>query len=48
MNDVLPAVTSGTALTQADQAAIHDYALAEKSAATRRAYRSDFAAFTAW
>ena len=35
-------------LTDADQAAIHDYALAEKSAATRRAYRSDFAAFTAW
>ncbi|MGI4807390.1 MAG: site-specific integrase [Janthinobacterium lividum] len=48
MNNVLPAVTPGTALTQADQAAIHDYALAEKSAATRRAYRSDFAAFTAW
>ena len=40
---------SGIALlTAADQAAIHDYALAEKSAATRRAYRSDFAAFTAW
>ena len=48
MNDVLPVVTSGTALTQADQVAIQDYALAEKSAATRRAYRSDFAAFTAW
>jgi len=35
--------------TAADQAAVHDYALAEKSSpATRRAYRSDFAAFTAW
>lgn len=44
-------VTSETGvslLTAADQAAIHDYALAEKSAATRRAYRSDFAAFTVW
>jgi len=35
-------------LTAADQAAIHDYALAEKSAATRRAYRSDFAIFNTW
>ena len=40
---------SGIALlTAADQAAIHNYALAEKSAATRRAYRSDFTAFTTW
>lgn len=28
--------------------AAHDYAVAEKSEATRRAYRSDYAAFTAW
>jgi len=35
-------------LTAADQVAIHDYALAEKSPATRRAYRADFAIFTAW
>jgi len=42
------ATLGAVTLTIADQAAIHDYALAEKSAATRRAYRSDFAAFTAW
>ena len=42
------AQTGVAVLTAADQAAIHDYALAEKSAATRRAYRSDFTAFTAW
>jgi len=53
MPDSLPALSispeTGIALlTAADQAAIHDYALAEKSAATRRAYRSDFAIFTAW
>ena len=51
-DSTLPTRTSpeiGVALlTAADQAAIHDYALAEKSAATRRAYRSDFAAFTTW
>jgi len=35
-------------LTDADQATIHDYALAEKSAATRCAYRLDFAVFTTW
>ena len=51
-DSTLPTTTSpetGVALlTAADQAAIHDYALAEKSPATRRAYRSDFAAFAAW
>ena len=43
-------VASGSVviLEAGDAAAIHDYALAEKSPATRRAYRSDFAAFTAW
>ena len=30
------------------EAAVHGFALAEKSAATRRAYRSDFGIFTAW
>jgi len=44
----IDAETGVAVLTAADQAAIHDYALAEKSIATRRAYRSDFAAFTAW
>ena len=44
----IDARTGVVLLTDADQAAIHDYALAEKSIATRRAYRSDFAAFTAW
>ena len=44
----IDAKTGIVLLTVADQAAIHDYALAEKSAATRRAYRSDFAVFTAW
>jgi len=44
----IDAETGVALLTAADQAAIHDYALAEKSAATRRAYRSDFAAFTTW
>jgi site-specific recombinase XerD len=33
---------------QAETDAAHDFALAEKSAATRRAYRSDFATFTNW
>ncbi|MGI4793468.1 MAG: tyrosine-type recombinase/integrase [Janthinobacterium lividum] len=51
-DNTLPATidpqTGVALLTVADQAAIHDYALAEKSPATRRAYRSDFAAFTAW
>ena len=42
----IAAETGVTILTTADQAAIRDYALAEKSAAPRRAYRSDFAAFT--
>ena len=36
------------ATIQAEIDAAHDFALAEKSTATRRAYRSDFAAFTAW
>jgi site-specific recombinase XerD len=48
----LPATTSAStqaiALRPADEAAVQSFALAEKSAATRRAYRSDFAVFSAW
>ena len=36
------------ALTATDAAAVHGFALAEKSTATRRAYRSDFGIFSAW
>jgi site-specific recombinase XerD len=36
------------ATIQAETDAARDFALAEKSAATRRAYSSDFAVFTAW
>src|SRR5271157_1161899 len=49
--ETLPAtLESGAepATIQAEVDAAHDFALAEKSAATRRAYRSDFAAFTVW
>src|SRR5271170_731972 len=49
--DALPAtIEAGAepATIQAEVDAAHDFALAEKCAATRRAYRSDFAAFTAW
>lgn len=44
----IDAETGVAVLTPADRAAVHGYALAEKSSATRRAYRSDFAAFAAW
>lgn len=37
-----------TALTVIEVASVHGYALAEKSEATRRAYRADFDLFTAW
>jgi hypothetical protein len=40
--------TNAVTLTLDDEAAVHGFALAEKSAATRRAYRSDFAVFRAW
>lgn len=45
-----PIAASATAVTlaAADEAAVHGFALAEKSAATRRAYRSDFGIFSAW
>ena len=44
----IAALTTAVALTAADEAAVHGFALAEKSAATRRAYRSDFGIFSAW
>ncbi len=40
--------TATVTLAANDEAAVHGFALAEKSAATRRAYRSDFAVFSAW
>jgi site-specific recombinase XerD len=49
--ETLPAtIEAGAPLAtiQAEIDAAHDFALAEKSAATRRAYRSDFATFTVW
>jgi site-specific recombinase XerD len=49
--ETLPAtieVGAEPATIQAEIDAAHDFALAEKSAATRHAYRSDFALFTAW
>ena len=42
------AASTTVALTAADETAVHGFALAEKSAATRRAYRSDFAIFSTW
>jgi site-specific recombinase XerC len=50
MNALAPiAVTASMALTvQAEVDAARSFAMAEKSEATRRAYRSDFAIFTAW
>jgi hypothetical protein len=49
--ETLPAtVEAGAppATIQAETDAARDFALAEKSDATRRAYRSDFAGFSAW
>jgi site-specific recombinase XerD len=50
MNALAPvAVTASMAITvQAEVDAARSFAMAEKSEATRRAYRSDFAIFTAW
>jgi site-specific recombinase XerD len=44
----IDATTTAITLAVEDEAAVHGFALAEKSAATRRAYRSDFAVFSAW
>jgi site-specific recombinase XerD len=49
--ETLPTTIEAGALPatiQAEIDAARDFALAEKSTATRRAYRSDFAVFTAW
>ena len=52
MSDSTPPATIAppaiVALTAIDTAAVHSFALAEKSTTTRRAYRSDFGIFTAW
>lgn len=50
MDSISPATipSSAAMLSADDEAAVHGFALAEKSAATRRAYRSDFAVFSTW
>lgn len=52
-DSTLPAVIQGSTalaviLADNDEAAVNGFASAEKSAATRRAYQSDFAVFSAW
>lgn len=44
----IDAVATAITLAVEDEAAVHGFALAEKSDATRRAYRSDFRVFSAW
>ena len=46
--DALVPTGSGLLLTVAEADAVRGYALAEKSEATRRGYRSDFAGFSRW
>jgi site-specific recombinase XerD len=48
MHDLIPLGSPAGALTTAEIDATMAYAEAEKSAATRRAYASDWADFAAW